>query len=194
MKKLLTLISITTIVAVTACSNPGAGDNDVLSATEEAQTSVAETQTVALEPVCSGCDICETFERKFSVETHLNGQSIAIPIHLISVYDNCTVVQKKLYFAEKATKFIIDLNEDYDNTVTQIRNLSDIEWLAEWFNNRTLTSILQINTLGVSEYSETMFRVSFLVEFSNSSRSGWLCVELSEEDDFFVNDIYSYVA
>ena len=50
MKKLLTIISITAIVAATACSNPGAGDNDVLSATVEAQTSVAETSATTTEP------------------------------------------------------------------------------------------------------------------------------------------------
>ena len=187
MKKLLTLISITTIVAaVTACSNPGAGDNDVLSATVEAQTSVAETSATTFDE--------PNKPEKITVEAYLNGEKIKIPVGGFPSYDS-EEVEEYLHFAQRAVDLIVGLDNDFDSTIGEIKNgpseYSDIEYPALRFNTDSyLSTISSITMLSDFSNNRGFFRVMVDTTFNNSEYRCAICVEFVKENgEWFVNGI-----
>ena len=189
MKKLLTLISITTIVAATACSNPGEGDNDVLSATLEAQTSVAETSATTTEPatvaetqstsMTSAMEQTQTSTDEAQTTTGWTIETIEIR------HSELRGTRKVLELAEKAVDFIINLDIDYENTFKQIRSPEDPEWLDTCFNKSTIA--------GIDYVKVSISNAAFYIKFSDASRGCWVNIDFAEENgEFIVHDVYVY--
>ena len=179
MKKLLTLISITTIVAATACSNPGAGDNGVLSATEEAQISTSAESVSKHIPNATEEPVDKL--NILNVEGHdvwVRMQSDKIDIFKIDVY---------LGLVERAIKLLVDLDRDFGNTLVQIKNPDNLEWLNNMFNNseRNLASI------GAAYIAEGE-RIELSVRFSEiDDRAFFISVKFEDEDgEWVIDNVY----
>ena len=193
MKKLLTLISITTIVATTACSNPGEGDNDVLSATVEAQTSVAETSATTFDE--------PNKPEKITVEAYLNGEKITIPVGGFPSYDS-EEVEEYLHFAQRAVDLLVGLDNDFDAAIGEIKfGFSEhIENNGEWgmdyvlrrFNdNSNLISISDVSFLRFDSNFENLLYISIKTGFSNMDRATWTCIEFVKENgEWIINNLH----
>lgn len=152
-------------------------------------------------PLCD-CDICESLlSGEYSIEHPLSGRTGKITTNARS----CTDLQ----LVKKAIYLFIDLDNDFDNTINQIKfghspyaekflNInSELNSIADYVSlvfENDLYAILNINIeydLGEA-FEPPLFIINFYTSFKQRGRADGLCVEFIEIDgEWMVNNLYS---
>ena len=188
MKKLLITICVIAIFA-------GCGDSKISDSVLQTEGTMSEINTIVI-----------TTEPKedYSVVANLNGEKKTIFVGRINENNDLISIEEQLYLAQRAVDLLIDLKNDYDNTVGQIRfepndNLGEDfpyeESVKAIFNNERVITAMglfgYINVYNSFCCCEKNFNVVIGVVFSDIEKLLFWGISFTKEnEEWIINSVY----
>jgi hypothetical protein len=198
--KYIIYILLATLIWLTACSKPQPPiDDDTSETTEHSQATATEPYTTnepkTLEPqitnsekfICE-CEICAGKSMNDNgVNANLFGHDIFFAFGFYNV--ECVAENEKFILAKRAVKLLVDLDNDYENTIEQIR-FEPTQFRDEWvsgvcFVENVFNSDNNIESIFLAYplYDIPKLHIRIGVNFHNTLDVTYICVVFVEEDD-----------
>ena len=186
-------LAITLALLLSACGNHGANTTAPPEIPPEVVTERAAAVTT----------VGETEETEYFVEAKLNSGIETIVLSRIDEHTDIPI-EEQLYLAQRAVDLLIDLKNDYDNTVGQIRfepndNLGEDfpyeESVKAIFNNERVITAMglfgYINVYNSFCCCEKSFNVVIGVVFSDIEKMLFWGISFTKEnEEWIINSVY----
>jgi hypothetical protein len=179
MKKLIAIIL--TLSILTACETSAPFEQSKVELTTSGVVTTVEVEETNAEPTenLCGCEVCENGP---IFEKHLYGHDVEINVRFDD--DECSKVSERLELAERAVKLLVDLDNDFDETIE--KNEGNFDMVKHKFSvDMSLTSISEAH---ISDHTDDLMRIIIFTGFYGVDRRMDIYVAFSKEDDKWVID------